>query len=264
MMTFIRRSIAPLMVCVGIAGCGLSDYESRMDAERLRIKLYDEENRLLGELAEPPPAQPPAKEGEPERPVWPFDVCLRLPQGVSGQIAGVSHGTQSPPVLLFRYAGQGGFNVFVAAAWSAPKNKENIYRPGEWPVDDFRREVRAAVGDYYKKFGFARIFKQANPTRDRRVPENWRGEEPTPLDFDRFTGDDNENKQVKDHSKFELYFYNQGNKQVAIAFQIPEAQANDKQVTDAIDLCLKSLDISDNAAARKSELSGIISRRKKA
>jgi hypothetical protein len=42
-------------VCLA-GGCGLADYEKRMDAQRGRLLVIDEENRYLGEMLKLPPA----------------------------------------------------------------------------------------------------------------------------------------------------------------------------------------------------------------
>jgi hypothetical protein len=265
MITFRARSFVLLLLCVSLAGCGLGDYESRMDAERARVKLFDEENRLLDALAEQPSEKVADKEGgEVERPVWPFEVFVRLPQAVSGKVAGRYHGSQSPPVPLFRYAGKDGFNVFIAAGLAAERNEKNIYKPGEWPVDDFRQNVRLALHEYYSKtYAYARLFKQDQTVKDRRQPQSWRGESLPALEFDKQVGNDADNKAVKENSQFEVYFYRLPGRQAALVFQVPQRLASDKQTTDGIDLCLKSLDISDKAPQRREALSSLLRRQGK-
>lgn len=256
-----------LGLCCLTAGCGLGDYESRMDAERARIKLYDEENHYLGVLAEPPPPLPPAKEGEPERPVWPFPVLLRLPAGVAGQPMERPYaGLQSPPVPLYRYPGpEVGLNVFIAAGLAVEKNKENRYQPGEWTMDDFRSNIRSAIREYYKKeYNFVpRLFIKADDPamRDRRQPpKTQRGEELPELVFDKYVETDADNTKITEHSEFQLYFYRLQNRQIAIVFQLLD-RARNEETNKAIDWSLKSLDISDQAADRRPAMAAAINRR---
>jgi hypothetical protein len=255
------RSSLLLLLCVG---CGLGDYEGRMDAERARVKLFDDENRLLGEMAEQPVEKVKDKDaGEVDRPVWPFEVFLRLPQGISGKIAGRYHGLISPPVPLFRYGAKDGLNVFIAAGLVAERTKENIYKANEWPSEDFRQNVRSGIREYYKKeYSFIpqNILRDAQPAKERKQPQSWRGENRPPLDFDKSTGNDSDNKLAKENSQFELYYHRLANRQVALIFQIPQKLANEKQTLDAIDLCLKSLDISDKAPERREALSSLLRR----
>jgi len=257
------RSLLLTLFCLIAAGCGLGDYESRMDAERARVKLYDEENRLLGELVEQPSEKVRDREagGDVDRPVWPFVVCLRLPQGIAGMDSGRFQGV--PTVPVFRYPGKDGYNVFVAAGMLVERNKENVYRPGEWPAEDFRQGVRAGVREYYKKiydFIPLKLLKD-QAVKDIKARTSWRSEDLPPLEFERYDGNDNDNKNLKDNSNFDLYIHRQGNRQVAIAVQVPQSLAKEKQTTDAIDLCLKSLDISEQAGDRRIDITNLVNRR---
>lgn len=238
---------------LGVGGCGLSDYERHMDAERERVKLYDEENRVLGDAIEVPTEK--AKETE-EKPAWPFEVFLRLPAGVSGKVAG-RYGSTVP---LYRYAGQD-MNVFVAAGIVAEKNKDGIYKPGEWIVDDFRTGVRAALKKFYDdayKYNPLRLV-QEQPVKDQRKPQSWRGGELPALDFDKYAGSDKENARAKELSSFEMYVYRVANRQIAIIYQYPERVSAEKQ--SGIDLSLKSLDISDSAVGRRNEAASYLAKR---
>jgi hypothetical protein len=258
-----RSMLLLWLLSVCMTGCGLRDYADRMEQERARVKLFDEENRLLGEMPEAPAPLKSDKEGEPDRPIWPFEVFLRLPAKVAGQVESVF--AASPPVPVAKYKGKDGLTVFIAVGLVAEKNEKNIYAPNSWPPDDFRRSVRKAIELDYQKTtkSVARLFPKEQGVRDKRQPQTWRAETPPALDYEKFTGNDSDNKNAKEPSQFELYYYRSGSRQIAIGFQIPQRLAGDKSVTDGIDLCLKSLDVSDQAAARRSELAAFLARRKR-
>jgi hypothetical protein len=227
-----------------------------MDAERARVKLYDEESILLGEPIEQPMDK--GKDGEPDKAVWPFEVCLRVPANVNAKIAG-RYGVNVP---LFRYVGEKGISVYVAAGMIVEKNKENIYKPGEYTNDDFRQGVRFGLKKAYEKLNdFTSRLLQEQPVKDTRQPQSWRGETLPALEFDKYEGSDKDNKRIKENSAFELYIHREGNRQVAIVYQVPEDRAKDKQVIDAIDYSLKSLDIGEQAASRRAEAASQCARR---
>src|SRR5437870_5684245 len=64
---------------IGVAGCGLSDYEKRMDKHQ-RIVALDETSKLLEDPIEMPMLKKPGSKDDFEA-AWPFDVYLRLPKG---------------------------------------------------------------------------------------------------------------------------------------------------------------------------------------
>ena len=64
---------APLVVALAAAGCGLSDYESKMQLADVRLQRIDDENRVLGD-----PLILPVGDGSP-----PADVFLRPPKGIN-------------------------------------------------------------------------------------------------------------------------------------------------------------------------------------
>ena len=61
-------------------GCGLSDYEKRMDEQRERMNLFDEENATLGDLID----MPSGKDPRGAEIKVPFEIYLRLPKGIGG------------------------------------------------------------------------------------------------------------------------------------------------------------------------------------
>lgn len=249
-----------LATLLALGGCGLGDYQKNMDEQRARVKLFDDESRLLGDAIEPPMDK--GKEGEPEKSVWPFDVYLRLPAIVGGNVIARY---QKLGVTLGRYTSGSEMTVYVAAGLLVERNKEGIYKPGEFISDDFRTGVRSALKEaYQKQFDFtpARLV-QEQPVREQRQPASWRGESLPALDFDKYVGSDKENTRAKEVSAFEMYVYRIANRQVAIVYQMPERVAKDQTYGEMVDFSLKSLDISDSAAGRRSEYQTYAGRRGK-
>lgn len=60
-----------------LAGCGVADYEKKMQDAEVRVGRFDDENKLLGD----PLVLPPHKDKEGP----PIDVFLRPPKGVTNQ-----------------------------------------------------------------------------------------------------------------------------------------------------------------------------------
>lgn len=266
------RPILVTLTCLAVAGCGMGDYLRHMDAERARVRVFDEENRALDEAAEMPQGLPPRdpkdrKEKEPAapQPLWPFDVYLRLPAGVAPKAAGRYVATESPPVPLARYPGKDITNVFIAAGFVGEKAKDGTLRPGAWAPDDFRRLARGALREYYKKEYKAApaLFGEEAPAKDSRPRPSWRHEELPPLELERSVGTDAENKAAKEPSQFEMYYHRAGDRQVVVIYQYPEALKGDQRLKQAIDLSLRTLEPGDRAGERRSELGAILTRRGK-
>src|SRR5439155_9457336 len=70
-----------VIALTGASGCGLSEYQSRMDEQRTRLQNFDDNNRLLDDPIDMPRLKLKDKDGNPgEKLAWP-DVFLRLPKG---------------------------------------------------------------------------------------------------------------------------------------------------------------------------------------
>src|SRR5262245_4545061 len=99
-----RRSFCLLFLL--LAGCGLSDYESRIDQERIRVKIFDEENKVLGDLIDRPYDVVKIAEGkEILTQIWPFDVFLRVPKDVNNKSEGKTAAYAAEHLKLYRFKG---------------------------------------------------------------------------------------------------------------------------------------------------------------
>src|SRR5215510_11925 len=132
-----RVCFAVLMLVVPI-GCGLSDYEKRMDEQRERLKLFDEESALLYDIID----MPKGKDAYGNEIKVPFEVLLRLPAGFSGRFEGPKAVYSSAKLPLYRFS-SGKPDVNVLAAWALAAAKADEVLP-----EDCRNRVRGALQDY--------------------------------------------------------------------------------------------------------------------
>src|SRR5437899_2116987 len=129
----VRRAVLCVLLLVSLlGGCGLADYEKRMDQQRERLRIIDEENKYLGDMLEPPVAD---KDGA--RPI-PFDIFLRLPRGISKIIADKDGAYSLQDQIIYRYPGPEGYNFYLAAGLAGTRDQKKELKKGEWPPEEFR------------------------------------------------------------------------------------------------------------------------------
>jgi hypothetical protein len=233
-----KRSLVGLAL-LSMVACGLADYERHIDDEQKRVKLIDEDNRLLDDALEMPVGV--HQETKAPMPIWPAEIFVRPPKGVAAVPA------KEGPYLfgsfeLYRYSGRPGVNVFlaVAAVGDKPAAKE------ETP-EEFRYKVLKALSEFYRreyKADPADFPTKAQPRKDRRELEAIRGPS-QPLDFLRIDYNDKVGKR-----DFFLFFLQRGNIQAAIVYEMPLDRPLD--LNRALDSSLKSVDL-DNASSKRAE-----------
>ena len=133
------------LLALSVAGCGLSDYQSRMDDQRKRVKKFDDANQLLGDPIDIPAIPGPGKGRTETIPAWSFEIFLRIPKG---------YVLDQKPLYTnfpcFRYYGADrNYNVFVAAAVLIEKDAKERY--GEYSPARFRELIRLVIDDFYFK-----------------------------------------------------------------------------------------------------------------
>jgi hypothetical protein len=251
-----------MLLLIGASGCGLSDYQNRMDAQRKRVQDFDEFNRLLGDPIEMPmvPNQKPkdpAKDDEKEdAAAWPFDLFLRLPKGY-----GSTPKDKTPyydPFPFYRYAGgsEGAIDLFVAAAWVTEPKKDDVYL--KYSPVNFRIFIQRALEKYYLKTNkIDYVFQEKRKTQKREPdfkvvtpyadPDN-----PPKVTYSYLLYTDEENKKAPEHSAFDVYIHEQAGKQVCIVVHRPLQPAN-AELTKSIEACLGSLDVSKDAANKRAQ-----------
>ena len=240
----------PAFLLIGLAGCGLSDYQRQMDAQRARIKEFDDTNNLLDDPIEMPTIESADKQ---ETPAWLLDFYLRLPRG-----CGAMPKDRTPyfaPLPFFRYAGPGpGYNYFVCAAVLLEPKAQAEY--DKYPMKDFRSYVVQAINDFYFKTYKSRIElkppDQTPPLRKFVKP------------FWALTGGAGADEQIgydefayettgKDASHFRVYFHEQRGKQIGIVAQRPRQLPADSTFEKGLEACLATLDMSAEAPSRRQQ-----------
>lgn len=218
-----------------LAGCGLSDYEKRMDEQRARLALYDEEAKLLSEVIE----MPRGKDAYGNAIKVPFDIFLRFPKPISATFHGpkaIYHSENKQP--LYRYTGKTDFHVLVALAkvtFSQDKPAEDEATPA-----DFRARVREGIMDYISREyrmsaappEFTELKKEVRPTT--------RAGRPHTLEFETIVFDD---PRRNEPSRFFVFFQTHKYRQAAVIYQLPAQLVNDPAALHALDISLKTLEI---------------------
>jgi len=243
------------LICA--SGCGLSDYQTRMDAQRVRIQEIDETNELLDDPIEMPTLQNAT--GKEDKLAWswrdetgrdfPVDVFLRLPKGF-----GTVPKDKNPYYTnfsFFRYAGaEPGFNIFLVAAFIAEADaKQGV---SKYHPKSFRFYVRKSIEDYYVK---TTKFNLVLPEKVEDRSETFKRlshypSDARPIVYTYYEYRDTNNNKTKDHSSFRVYLHQEGDRQVCLVDQRPlrsPNEAHDKAVT----ACLRTLDVSDDAAIKR-------------
>ncbi len=230
-------------------GCGLKDYEQRMDFQAQRLAAFDNLEKLLdAPLAMPAP-------GEGQRPAWPSDVYLRPPRGVDRvckSSLAVRIGMNG--LVLYRYALQqdksGGdpdrpekiekpdWNVFVAVSKVAPdRSTLDVLTTA-----DFRRLVRKAIAEY-----FAGAHGRTPEFTEIELPR-WtvNDDDATKLQFDQL--------ELAESTgvSFHLFFRTASDVQAAVVFSMPQSASADNKFRQARDASLKTMDI-DNAEQKRAD-----------
>jgi hypothetical protein len=251
------RLTAAVLVSLGLllaAGCGLGDYEKRMDVERARLIEFDKENLLLGKPLKMPVNLDP-KEGkiEEQPALLRIKVFLRPPKGVNSACADKDAKKSDQPanpsgVPLFRYAWGEGSNVFLAGAIGMPSAQ-------------FQREVCEGLAAFH-----AAKYKRPLPTsdppatdknKDRALalkPLDSRSGQLPPIRYQTQTLEEPkfDPKEAAERFRYQIYYHQSGKNQVAVVYQLPLNAAEQTGVGPAINLSLKTLGVGPkNAAAQE-------------
>ena len=237
-----RRSWWVAAILAVLPGCGLADYEKRMDEQRDRLKLFDEESALLYDMIE----MPKGKDAYGNEIKVPFEVFLRLPIGFSGKCDVPKAIYSADKQSLYRFfSNKADVNVLVAWARVADKDAQVPPREDEVLPEDFRAKVRGGLVDF-----ITRTYSvSANPdfSQLKEDPRQvLRDGKFRFLDFKATTFDDS-----RQHRYF-VYFQVWSDRQAAVIYQVPAPQVDPKYLR-MIDVSLKSLEITSSAAAKRAE-----------
>jgi hypothetical protein len=254
-------------ICVGClalltCGCGMPEYEKRMDEQRARVSAFDDINRMLDAPIEPTVMKKADGKDEPH---WPFDFFLRLPKGF-----GAIPKDKTPylePFPCYRYSNdEPGVSIFVAANLvPEAKTKEEI---SKYYAGNFRTFIKLAIAEHYMKTTKMKL----------NIPERIRPQEqavpvfsayPDPvmvIKYDVVSYSDQGNKLVAAPTQYDVYVHeterklddkNSGEKkpekQVCIIVQHPVRMPNADTFQKSIQASLRTLDIGPNTAAKRGQ-----------
>lgn len=251
----------PLLVAMLalLTGCGLSDYEKRMDEQRARLELYDEQAKLLSDMIE----MPKGKDAYGNEIKVPFDIFLRFPRPVFSSFRGPKaiylSGNKKP---LYRYEGKTDFNVLVALAEVLPpESKTEKAEPAtkgeagpksesttKETVPAFRARVREGLMDYIsREYRMAATPPEFTDLK-KDVRETTRDGRPHKLEFETVVFDD---PRRQDPSRFFVFFRTHMTRQAAVIYQLPMQLAGDRPTLHALDISLKTLEIQPAAISMR-------------
>jgi len=257
---------------LAVSGCGLDDYEKRMDVERRRVDIFDKEEAHLGGFVEAPPSRKiKNKDKEEDVPAWPFEVYLRVPIGFDRTSTPEQY--EMGDLFLYRFLCnlekpaqdkpdvkiKEGWNMFVACSKVGEMDKKSgTFKAGELSQGEFQQRILKVLRKYYraeyKKSGRDYEFPYSLPKSEKFQPEFVKerlkdNKDPPAVEVEtlEFLPKD------KDSTAFQLYFHRNGANQIAVIFQLPEAATKDPKFVPGRNYCLKSLDISENAILKKNE-----------
>jgi hypothetical protein len=225
------RSLLALGLLLG-AGCGLGDYEKRVEEERARVQAFEEEDRALGVPLLMPDNPYAADEGK-NHPMPQNEMFLRPPRGISSRPADEEKPIRAGDVFLFRYPGPEGYNLFLAGA-----------APGTLKTEQFQQDVRKALSEYVAQLTKQPLTFPPNAvlTGVVKPPPVSRTVKLPPIRLESQAVDDSA-PDDKGH-RYLLHFQRvAGNRQIAVIYQLPRAATTQANVTQAIDLSLRTLGI---------------------
>lgn len=253
-----------IFVILPAFGCGLGDYERRAETQRLRLKQFDEDNRYLAGPIEPPwtKVTDPVTKKEGDAMVWPFDVFVRPFEGTWRQADEMTYAFNN--LALYRYPDtrRDGFSLLVAAAHINEPDKNGQFKPGEFSADEFRHRVRGALAAYCRKaYGLEVAFPNAAPRRVIHKPFALPGQNVADLEFSLLEYD--AHPALKDATCFFVHFFERAHRQVALIYQAPLRYKTDANVTRAMELSLKSLEVDASALEKRNAYERMNTNKKK-
>ncbi|MSQ95061.1 MAG: hypothetical protein EXR98_10975 [Gemmataceae bacterium] len=234
-----------LFALFAACGCGLSDYQNRMDAQSKRVQEFDDANKILGDPIANPKFQPPQVKDEGT--AWPFEIYLRLPQGFDDKPK--DKAPYADPFPCFRYAsGDATVNIFVVAAKVAEANAKPELR--HYTPAKFRTLIREALDEFYAKTYRTTSALQVK-TKPRTVEKKAVAAYPdgSSISYEHVQYADAGN--TKNRSIFDVYIRDRYGKQVAIVVHQIVQQGGADHFTTSIDACLGTLDASSEAAGKR-------------
>lgn len=246
------------LVLFGISGCGLSDYQKRMDEQRARVQEFDEANKLLDDPLDRPMMKIPEGKDFADRVGWPFEPFLRLPKGYGVREKDkIVYGPPNFPYVFARYSGgrEGSHAIFIAAAGVVePKGKDELFF---YTAATFASYVKLSIEDYYDK-----THKVSVVLTEKTKPERREFKAVTPYPDPAGSNkvvyvcytltDETDPHFLKEPSAFDVYLHERSSRQMCIIVHRPLAVVAPLHKS-SIEACLGSLDLTSDGATKRAE-----------
>jgi hypothetical protein len=243
----IFTSISAGCLALAICGCGMPEYERRMDEQRARVSAFDEVNRLLDGPIEPTVIKKADGKDEAH---WAFDFFLRLPKGF-----GATPKDKTPfldPFPCYRYSNdEPGVSIFVAA--NLVPEATQAEEIGKYYAANFRTFIKLAIAEHYLKTTKMKLnLPDRLKPQERlvRVLSAYPDSAPQ-LKFDFLYYSDQFSKLVTAPTHYDVYVHEADRKQMCIIVQHPMRMLNGDAFQKSIEASLGTLDISPMAPAKR-------------
>jgi len=235
-------------ICLMLAGgCGVSDYQNRLDEQRKRIQGIDEFNNLLDDPIDIPTMQ--IGVSREEQPAWPFEVFLRLPKGYSA-----TPKDKTPYyIALFRYAGDDpNFNIFIVAAHIAEPDEKQVF--GKYHPKTFKLYVKTALEEYLFKTTKAKVSLVEPKEESSDVVKSFAiyPEDAKRILYRQFEYREPGGTRTKDVSVFRVHLHEDAGKQICVIEHRLTRTANEAH-DNAFKASLRTLDISADAIGKRAQ-----------
>lgn len=250
-----------LLILYLAAGCGLSDYEKRMDQQSLALKLFDEENKTLGDPLDFPMLIDVKSSAA--KPILLVEFFLRPPKGTQSKPKNPEK--ESPgKVPLICYSGPAGNNVLVSTFRIAQDAKVPKKVEGQMTPKEFQHQVREALARFYEKEIKKPIDWSRAEKTEKKTVQVPSGKGPLLnliFDYQTLTDDPDPGRKTPpppgktkdDYHDFRLFFYQTGIEQAAIVYQIPSLKRNDSEINKAVEFSIRSLALGMEASKKRQE-----------
>jgi hypothetical protein len=254
-----KRSGIVAMALMGVVGCGLSDYEKRMDEQRRRVQEYDDTNNLLEDPLEMLPNRlNPKEEG---KSIWP-DFFLRLPKGFGTKEKHKDRMLYNWPFLGHYTCDDPALHLYVAAVGLADHSGQEDLINAKYTLLNFRKIMKVAVEMVVRKQHWEPNWKKLSdkefsiseaPAERVGVKQLTPLSGPTPSLTYTMIAYREKKSTENDPPKFLAYFYDEKPKQICIIVQHPVQLSPDHAFHKQVEVCLGTLDLSSDAAKRRTD-----------
>jgi hypothetical protein len=247
------RVLVLFAVLAAGGGCGLKEYEQRIDTQAKYLKDFDEQIKALG-----PPLDIPrsGSAANPATQLALMQVFFRPPKFIQSQFMGEKSGPFGKWETLYRYlGGEGheGFSVFIGGVSSKkplPPGPDEMPQPVMEPRPaDFLAEVKEALVAFHEKqYQETLDFPEQKPQGLEPLPPLQAGQSKRPaLDYQVYSVDGG--KQDNPFRYFLYFIARKGNEsepaahKIVVIFQLPVKEVDNPEVQRVIESSLRTLEV---------------------